>query len=411
MPVLRNVGLLATCPADGGRGEIGGIRAAALAWEGETIRWGGPEAELPHRFRDGERTLDAEGGLVIPGLVDCHTHLAFAGWRAEEFVRRIRGAGYMEIARAGGGIAATVRATRAASEEELLARCRRFVAEMAALGVTTVEGKSGYGLEPESERKQLRVYRRLAEEGPLRVVSTFLGAHVVPPERVDDREGYLELLVEEMLPMVASEGLARFCDAFVEEGAFTSGEARRVLETARELGLGLKLHADQLADGGGARLAAELDAASADHLERVSEEGIAALARAGTVAVTLPFAALCLGGPPAPARRLLAAGVPVAVATDFNPGTAPSYHLPLALSLACVRGGMTPAEALRGGTVVAARALGLDEEIGSLEPGRKADFAVIDAPDVETWLYHVRPNACRLTVVGGEVVWRTGPAA
>lgn len=410
MPLLRNVGLLATCPAGTGQGEIGAIRGGALAWEDGRVRWVGPETELPERYR-GEESLDAGGALVVPGLVDAHTHLVFAGWRAGEFVRRIRGASYLEVARSGGGIAATVRATRAASEEELAGRAREFLAEMAALGVTTVEGKSGYGLEPEAERKQLRVYRRLAEEGPLRIVATFLGAHTVPPEWSGDRAGYVDLVVERMLPAVAAEGLARFCDAFVEEGAFEPGEARRVLAAARELGLGLKLHADQLSDGGGALLAAELGAASADHLERVSEEGIAALARAGTVAVVLPFAALCLGSPPAPARRLIAAGVPVAVATDFNPGTAPSYHLPLALSLACVRGGMTPAEALKGGTAVAARSLGLADEAGSLEPGKRADFAVIDAPDVDTWLYHVRPNACRLTVVGGEVVWRAGRAA
>lgn len=410
MPVLRNVGSLCACPADGAPDEIAAIRSAALAWEGDAIRWLGPEPELPPAFRD-EEALDAEGGLVVPGLVDAHTHLAFAGWRADELVSRLRGATYLEIAEAGGGIAATVRATRAASEEELLERSRGFLEAMARLGVTTVEAKSGYGLESETELKQLRVYRRLTEEGPLRVVPTFLGAHVVPPERREDREGYLDLLIEELLPRVAAEELARFCDVFVEEGAFTPEEARRVLGAAREHGLGLKLHVDQLADGGGAALAAELGAASADHLECVSEAGIAALARAGTVAVTLPFCALYLDQAPAPARRLIEAGVAVAVATDFNPGTAPSYHLPLAMTLACLRQRMTPAEALRGATAHAARALELDGEIGSLEPGKRADFAVIDAPDVETWLYHARPNACRMTVAGGRLVWRAEGAA
>lgn len=405
MPVLRNAGLLATCPAHGASGEIGAIRNAALVWEDEAIRWVGPEPELPDIYRE-EEALDAGGRLVVPGLVDGHTHLAFAGWRADEFVRRLRGASYREIAEAGGGIAATVRATRDAAEEELLGRCRGFLREMARLGVTTVECKSGYGLEPETELRQLRVYRRLAREGPLRIVPTFLGAHVVPPERREDREGYLDLLVRRLLPEVAEAGLARFCDVFVEEGAFTPDEARRLLTAARGLGLGLKLHVDQLADGGGAALAAELGAVSADHLECVSPEGIAALAGAGTVAVTLPFCALYLDQAPAPARRLIEAGVPVAVATDFNPGTAPSYHLPLALTLACLRQRMTPAETLRAATAHAARAVGMADEIGSLETGKKADFAVIDAPDVETWLYHARPNACLLTVVGGRVVWR-----
>lgn len=404
MPVLREVGLLATCRAAGGQAEIHRIPRAALAWEGAEIRWVGPEAELPVHLHHAE-ALSAGGGLVVPGLVDCHTHLAFGGWRAGEFVERIRGRTYREIARAGGGIQETVRSTRALGEEELLARCRSFVREMATLGVTTVEAKSGYCLEPEGERKLLRVYRRLHQEGPLRVVPTFLGAHVVPPEHRGEREAYLRLLVEEMLPSVAAEGLARFCDAFVEEGAFSLAEARRVLAAARDLGLAPKLHADQLDDGGGAELAAELDAVSADHLEHVSDEGIRALAAAGTVAVSLPLAALYLGQEPLPARRLIQAGVPVAVATDFNPGTAPSFHLPLAMTLACARQRMTPAEVLKGTTLYAARATGLEDRAGSLEPGKSADFAVVDAPDPEHWLYHFRPNACRLTVARGTVVW------
>lgn len=404
MPVLRNIGTLATCRPEGGQGDIHPLRDAALAWQGDALVWAGPEAELPRRLRAWE-SLDAEGRLVVPGLVDSHTHLAFAGWRADEFVRRIGGATYLEIARAGGGIASTVRRTRAASEEELLAHCRRYAREMLSLGVTAAECKSGYCLETQGELKLLRVYRRLAELEPLRVVPTFLGAHVVPPEFQEDRDRYIDLLVEEMLPSVAEERLARFCDVFLEESAFSREEARRVLCAAREAGLGAKLHADQLTDGGGALLAAELGAVSADHLERVSESGIRALAGSGTVAVSLPIASLYLGQDPPPARRLLEAGVAVAVATDFNPGTAPACHLPLAMSLACLRGRMTPAEALKGATIYAARAVGLEDEIGSLEPGKAADFAVIDAPDADHWLYHFRANACRLTVAGGRVAW------
>lgn len=407
MPVLRHIGLLATCPADGGQTGLGTIPDAALVWEDGRLSWVGAEAELPPEFHTrGPDDLDANGRLVVPGLVDCHTHLAFGGWRADEFIRRIRGASYLEIAEAGGGILATVHATRAASEQELLGRCQRFLREVVRLGVTTVECKSGYGLESESELKQLRVYRRLADEGPLRIVPTFLGAHTVPPEHRPKREGYVQLLVEEMLPEIAGQDLARFCDIFVEEGAFTPDEARRILGAARALGLGLKLHVDQLTDAGGAALAAELGAVSADHLEQVSSPGIRALSEVATVAVTLPFSSLYLDQKPAPARRLIEAGVPVAVATDFNPGTAPSYHLPLALTLACLRQRMTPAEALKGATLYAARAVGLEHEVGSLEPGKRADFTLIDAPDVETWLYHLRPNACRMTVVRGEVVWR-----
>jgi imidazolonepropionase len=397
VPVLRHIGLLATCRAEGGQGAIHPIPEGALAFRDGVITWVGPEAALPASADDGQ-SWDAEGCLVIPGLIDCHTHLAFGGWRADEFVRRVRGESYAAIAAAGGGIAATVARTRALDEAALLARCRRFAAEMVALGVTCIEAKSGYGLDRDTECRLLRVYRTLDESGPLRVVATYLGAHVAP--RDQPRAAYLDL-VEQMIREVAGQGLARFCDVFVDEGAFTVDEGRRLLRAARAAGLLPKLHADQLTDTGAAALAAEVGAISADHLEQASPEGIAALARAGVVAVSLPLAGLYLGQPPLPARALVDAGVAVAVATDFNPGSAPSFHLPLALTLACLRERLTPAEALKGATLVAARALALEAERGSLEPGKSASFAVIDAPDVEHWLYHFRANACRLTAVDG----------
>jgi imidazolonepropionase len=402
--VLNNIGQLATCRAEGGQGEIHPIDDAVLVWDEGTIVWVGRAAELPGDYRHIER-LDAGGGLVIPGLVDCHTHLAFAGWRAEEFEQRISGRSYLEIARAGGGIMATVRQTRAAGEQELVNRAGRFLEAMLALGVTTVECKSGYGLEEATELKLLRVYQRLANEQPVRLLPTFLGAHVVPPEFRDDRAGYVDLLVERWLPRVAQDRLAACCDVFVEESAFSAEEARRILRAGQGLGLRAKLHADQLTSSGGAELAAELGALSADHLEHVSERGISALADAGVVAVSLPLASLYLRQPAMPARRLIAAEVPVAVATDFNPGSAPSFHLPLALTLACTLQGMTPAEALKGATIYAARAIGLEQEVGSLQVGKSADFAVIDAPDVTHWLYHLRPNACLLTIVRGVARW------
>jgi imidazolonepropionase len=400
LKLLHNIAQLATCRAEGGQGDIHAVPNAAMAWDGGVIRWVGPEKELPAEYRRAER-IDAAGRLVIPGLVDCHTHLAFAGWRADEFEQRIRGRSYLDIARAGGGIASTVRQTRAAGEEELLQRTAAFLEGMVALGVTTVECKSGYGLEPEAELKLLRVYRRLSREQPVRIVPTFLGAHVVPPEFGDNRDGYVDLLVNEMIPAVARERLAVSCDVFVEESAFTLDEARRILGAGRKAGLAARLHADQLTDGGGAELAAEVGALSADHLEHVSERGIAAMAAAGVVAVSLPLASLYLGQPPMPARRLIQAGVPVAVATDFNPGSAPSYHLPLALTLACTLQRITPAEALKGATIYAARAVGQEATVGSLEAGKAADFSVIDAPDVNHWLYHFRPNASVMTAVGG----------
>jgi imidazolonepropionase len=338
--------------------------------------------------------------------VDCHTHLVFGGWRAEEFEQRIQGRSYLEIAAAGGGIARTMRLTRAAGDAELFDRAAGFLRAMASLGVTTVECKSGYGLDREHELRLLRLHRRLATAQPVRLVSTFLGAHVVPPEYRERRADYLRLLTDELLPAIAAERLADCCDAFVERSAFTVEEARTVLAAGRAHGLRPKLHADQLSDAGGAELAAELGALSADHLEHVSDGGIAALARAAVVAVSLPLASLYLQQPPMPARRLIEAGVAVAVATDFNPGSAPSYHLPLALTLACTMQRMTPAEALKGATVIAARAVGLADRVGSLESGKAADFAVVDAPDVTTWLYHLRPNACRLTVISGQPVAR-----
>jgi imidazolonepropionase len=402
--VLTNIGQLATCRNEGGQGEVHAVRDAALVWSGEEILWAGPAAELPVEFQGSER-IDAGGRLVIPGLVDCHTHLAFAGWRADEFVQRSLGRSYLEIARSGGGILSTVRATRAASEAELIARAAGFLREMLALGITTVECKSGYGLDEETELKLLRVYRRLAAEQPIRLIATFLGAHVLPPEFRDRRAEYLDLLVDRMIPRVAREHLAACCDVFVEDSAFSLAEARQILGAAQREGLGAKLHADQLTSGGGAELAAELSALSADHLECVSEQGIQAMAAAGVVAVGLPLASMYLNQKPMPARRLIEAGVAVAIATDFNPGSAPSYHLPFALTLACTQLRMTPAEALKGATLYAARALGVEGSVGSLEPGKQADFALIDAPDVNHWLYHLQPNACLLTAVAGSSRW------
>ncbi len=405
MPLLTNIASLATCRSDGGQGDIHVIPRAALAWEDGRILWAGPEADLPARLRAGVQ-LDAGGRLVIPGLVDCHTHLAFAGWRADEFERRLRGESYREIAAAGGGIAATVEATRAASDAELTARAAGFLEGMLSLGVTTVECKSGYGLDEESELRLLRVYARLAELGPQRLVPTLLAAHVVPPEYRDRRGAYVALVTHRIIPAAAAERLARCCDVFVEESAFTVDEARRILLAGRAAGLSPRLHADQLTAGGGAELAGEVGALSADHLECVSPRGIAALRDAGVVAVSLPLATLYLGQRPMPARALIDAGVPVAVATDFNPGSAPSWDLPLALMLACTLQRMTPAEALKGATIYAARAAGVAAEAGSLEPGKAADFAVIDAPDVNQWLYQFRPNACVETVIGGVTRWR-----
>lgn len=402
MPLLHNIGLLVQCRAHGPQGDIHPVPGAALVWQDDRITWVGPESTLPEEYAEWPAE-DAGGRLVIPGLVDCHTHLAFGGWRGDEFAERIRGKSYQEIAAAGGGILSTVRQTRQLDEATLLLRCRDFLSGMAALGVTTVECKTGYGLDETTELRLLQVYDALAQGGPQRIVPTLLAAHTWPPEYRQDHSGYVSLVIERIIPR--ARGLVRFCDVFVEEGAFSIDEARRILQAGLAAGLRPKLHADQLSAGGGAELAAELGAASADHLEHIGPGGIAALRRAGVVAVSLPIASLYLRQPPLPARELIEAGVPVAVATDFNPGSAPSYHLPLALTLACTLQRMTPAEALKGATIIAARAAGVEGECGSIEPGKSADFAVIDAPDVNHWMYHFRPNACVRTVVRGRTIW------
>jgi imidazolonepropionase len=405
VPVLRHIGTLAACCLSGGQDEIHTQHDAALVWEGPRIIWTGPDAGLPAQYYALKQMPEAEGRLVIPGLVDCHTHLAFAGWRVGEFAERILGRSYTEIAESGGGIVKTVAATRMASPEELLARCRSWLAGMAELGITTVEAKSGYGLTVESELKLLEVYRELCANQPVHIVSTLLAAHAVPPDYQRDRASYIALVTERVIPEVSRRGLARFCDVFIDKSAFSLDEAECILRAGLDNGLTSKVHADQLSDDGGAALAAQLQAASADHLDYISDEAITKLAASETVAVSLPLASLYLGSAPMPARKLIQAGVPVAVATDFNPGTAPSFHLPLAMLLACTLQRLTPRETLKGTTIFAAKAIGEEHRAGSLEPGKQADFAIIDAPDVDHWVYQFAANKCVATYIAGEKVW------
>jgi len=393
MTILQNIGQLATCPPDSVQQDAGLINNATLVFEDRKVVWVGPESRLPAMYADHEAT-DCGGRLAVPGLIDCHTHLCFGGWRGDEFEMRLQGRSYQEIAAAGGGIRSTVAATRSETSEQLFEKALRVLQGMLDLGITTVECKSGYGLEPTAELKQLQVYRRLDEQQPVNLVPTFLGAHMVPDEYQQQRDAYIRLLCEVMIPAVSEQKLARFCDIFIEEGAYSINEAKEILSAAKKVGLGLKVHADQLSSGGGAQLAAALGAVSAEHLEYADPESIRALAEAGTVAVSLPLASLYLREPYMPAREMLKAGVRVAVATDFNPGSAPSYHLPLAMTLACVNQQMTPQEVLMGATTVAARAVAAEQHIGSLLPGFAADISIIDAPSLNHWLYHFRANAC-----------------
>ena len=388
------------------QGDVGRLSAAdfggpdapdapvVACWEGR-IAAVGPRAALEAALEaEGYQLgrfarLDAGGGSVTPGLIDPHTHLLFAGSREGEWQMRQRGAGYLEILEAGGGILSTVAATREASTEALLAHGRRWLDEMLGHGVTTIEAKSGYGLDLETEIRLIEAAYQLGREGPIDIVPTYLGAHAVPPEfrsRPDGTEAYVRSVIEEQLPGVAAHGRARFCDVFCENGVFSADQSRRILEAAAGYGLALRLHADELAPSGGAELAAELGAASADHLATPSEAGIDALAAAAgegrpVVATVLPATTwFLMKDHGAPARTFIERGVPVALGTDFNPGTSPTASLPLAMTVACLELGLTPDEALSAVTINAARAIGLEDEIGSLEPGKSADLVIWRVP-------------------------------
>ena len=371
----------------------------------ESILDVGPEAEL--RNAHPQATLvDCEGGVLTPGFVDSHTHAVFGRARYEEQELRATGVSYMEIARRGGGIHASVRDLRARDEDELFRLAEPRLAALAASGVTTVEVKSGYGLSLDDELKMLRVIRRLADALPMRIVPTWLGAHEIPLEfrdRIDGRREYVDRLVHEMLPAVAAERLARFADVFCEPGVFTVEESREILGAARTAGLALKLHADELSAGGGAELAASLGATSADHLAAISDAGISALAGSGTVATLLPATLLFLGKQDhAPARRLIDAGVPVALASDFNPGTSPTTNFPLVLTLGVSQLKLGVAEVLVAATVNGAAALGLADRIGQIATGFSADLALWAIEDVRELPYWLGAGRCRASWTRGK---------
>ncbi len=349
--------------------------------------------------------VDASGSVVMPGFVDAHTHPVFAGTREDEYEMRAAGLTYQQIAAQGGGIRSTVRKTRAASEHDLFEMALPRVNWLLEHGTTTIEAKSGYGLTIEDEIKILRVIRKLNDETPLELIPTFLGAHEVPDEYRDDRELYVRLVIEQMLPLVAAEGLARYCDVFCESHVFTVDESRDVLSRAKELGLGIRLHAEQLSLSGGAALAAELGAASADHLEWIDANGIIALRQRGIVAVLLPGAVFNLGlARYAPAREMIEEGVAVALATDFNPGSSPTPSMQMILSIACTQMRMTPAEAITAATINAAHSLGSERRIGSLERGKQADVVVFDCSDYRQIPYFYGINHALVVIKTGRVV-------
>ena len=366
---------------------LGVIEGGAIAARGKQIVFVGPAGELP-AFTSCERT-DCQGAWITPGLVDCHTHLVFAGDRAAEFEMRLAGASYEELARAGGGILSTVRSTRSAEVEGLVEASLPRLDRLLADGVTTIEIKSGYGLDANTELKQLRAARALATRRQVDVVTTFLGAHALPPE-YDDKDSYIEALCRDILPLVVSEGLADAADAFCEGIAFSPAQTERFLDAARAAGLPVKIHADQLSDQGGAELAARLGALSADHLERASEQGVAAMARAGTVAVLLPGAFYFIREehkPPIDAFRRY--GVPIAIATDCNPGSSPLTSILLAANMAATLFRLTVEECLLGMTREAARALGRSDRIGTLEPGKSCDLAIWEIEKPAELVYRI----------------------
>lgn len=413
--VLGGLSELATCagpgPARGGdQSRVAVLEDAAIAASHGTIVWVGSERDLDRyvAVEPGAVRIDARGRAALPGLVDSHTHLVWAGDRADEFEQRLRGATYSEIAAQGGGILRTVDATRDASREDLARAASERMSRMNALGTTAFEIKSGYGLDLTTEVKILEAAKLAARGKPFATVTTLLGAHTVPREArgsASDRARYVDLICEEMIPRVAEGDLARFVDVFVDEHAFTLDEARRVLRAGRDAGLGLKVHADQLARDGGAALAAEVGAVSADHLEFSSDDDFRALGDAGTVGVLLPGATLFLRMERfAPGRRMIDAGCPVAVATDLNPGSCPSESLPLMLQLACLRCGLTVDEAIVAGTLNAAVACGLADRCGSIEPGKRCDVLVLDAESRRDLVYRLGSAPVHLVIAEGRIV-------
>jgi imidazolonepropionase len=388
--------------------DLGIIENGALLVRGDRIVWVGPTKDIPVR-EPGIRyqTLDGVGLdlVAFPGFVDCHTHPIFAGDRVEEYDLRTRGKTYQEISAAGGGIAASAGQLRSATVNQLLEKTERRFRHFLAHGTTTIEAKSGYGLTLEDEIKSLHVLAALKDRNRLEIVPTFMGAHAVPPEHANSRAEYIRKIIKEMIPRVAQEGLAQFCDVFCETGYFSVQEARSILLAAKEAGLGIRIHADELEHSGGARLAAELGALSADHLQWIDDSDIQALKKAGTVATLLPGTAFNLGMMRyAPARKLIAAGVPVALATDFNPGTCFTMNMQLILAFACTQMRMTPAEAITAATINSAYSLGLSDRLGTLEEGKQADIVLMDVSDYRELPYFFGINHCVVTIKKGNIV-------
>jgi len=389
------------------QGEVTVYENGAVAVAGDNIVAVGVTGEVLEKVEVDSQTkiVDARGKVVLPGLVDPHTHVVFGGSREHELALKLEGVPYLEILARGGGILNSVEATRAASEEELVEAGINYCRQMLVQGTTTAEAKSGYGLSTEAEIKTLQAVKQVDSAQPVDLVPTFLGAHAVPREYKGEPDRYLDLVIDEMLPLVVGKNLARYCDVFCEEGVFSVEQSRRVLLAARDMGLGLKIHADEIVPLGGAELAAELGAVSADHLLVISDEGINRMAEKGVIAVILPGTTFYLREDHyAPARKMIEAGVPVALATDFNPGSSPNNNLQLIINIACLYLRMTPAEVINAVTINAAHALGRAAEIGSIEVGKTADMVIFDAPNYDYLAYRYGTNLVSRVIKNGHLV-------
>ncbi|MEA4921099.1 MAG: imidazolonepropionase [Clostridiaceae bacterium] len=409
MLLIKNIGTLQTPVGSfkhGGKsqGENSVLHNAAILVDGGVIKVISFDGKLPDGYEKAEKIIDAGGKLVTPGLIDCHTHMVFGGYRQGEIPLKLKGAGYLDILKAGGGILDTVSKTREASENELFEKSMGFLDEMLSLGVTTVESKSGYGLDKENELKQLRVNKRLNDAHKADVVSTFLGAHAIPQEYKGRGDQYIDMLCNDVLPAVAAEKLAGFCDVFCEDGVFDVNQSRKLLEAAKKLGLRARIHADEIEEIGGAVLSGELEAVSAEHLIATGERGMASMANGGVIADLLPATSFYLNKTFAPARRMIELGIPVAIASDFNPGSCPSLNLQLAMSMGYIKYRMTPEEVLTAVTINAACSLGLENTIGTIEEGKKADMVIWDAHDMAMLVYRFGSNLAKTVIKNGETV-------
>jgi imidazolonepropionase len=408
---IRNISQLVTVASHGKLAkygpemrDVGLLRDAAVLCRDGKIAWAGPMAEWKGGLPDEVATFDADGMVVLPGFVDSHTHLLFAGSREDEFALRCQGATYREIAESGGGILSTVRHTRAATKKELKRSAVRYLTDMMRYGTTTVEIKSGYGLSLDDEVKMLEAINELRDEEMMTIVPTFLGAHAVPPEYTGRRPEYVKLIVETMLPYVGKKKLASFCDVFCEKGYFEPDESEKILREGMRWGMAVKIHAEELTAFGGAELAGRLGAVSADHLECISEKGITALRDSGVIATLLPGVSFNLKSAYAPARRMIDQNLAVAIASDFNPGSCMSYSMPMMMTIACTQMKMTPEEALSSATLNGAAALGLSSTHGSVEAGKAADLLIADVPDYRFLAYHYGSNHIRRTVKNGTLL-------